>query len=417
MNKAFSRRTVLILAGLFTLSLMVGLALTIFQEELSVVRSSGSDSFSYSAIGHRGFKTLVEELGFQTFTSRNNSGEKTGDSGLLVLAEPNLATQIQHRKGELRLMCDQANSILIVLPKRGGVPDPYRPGHLESVYNLPPENSDLILGALGIDESLIKAGHSRDLHWTEGSWSDRPFIDDLQLLYTEKLIPIIASPEGVLLGEFISDIDAENNNWFYGTVYILTDPDMLANHGLNQGNNAAIAARILDFTGSSGGAVVFDETLHGHEVSPSMFRSFFRVPMVFILLQVLLTAGVFMWLATGRFGSPLAAKKAQGLGLDYLINNTAELLDFGGHGPFVLGRYYQAGINSICRRLHLELPGSSIEARKRLLNISTNRSPDWEFEKMAVDIPAAALDNSIKPQETLKFARAIHRWQQEMTNG
>lgn len=415
--RSFSKRTVAVLAGLCAISLLVGLGLAIFQEELTVVRSTGSDTFSYSALGHHAFKALLEDLGYPVLASRNNSAEKVGYEGVLVLAEPDLVTLGRQRSDKFRELCETSEATLVVLPKRRGSPDTGRPTFLGSVSDQSPLNSQAILEALDIQSDLIRRNHSRSMHWNAGRWADRPFIDHIQLIQADNVEPLIACSEGTLLGQLRITESSFVDYWHLGDILILSDPDLLENHGLGQGNNAAIAVKIIDYLRGGQGAVVFDETLHGHEVSPSVFRSFFRIPLVFVLLQVLLTGAAFLWLANGRFGSPQPAPEARGRGLDYLIDNTAELLEFGGHGPFVLGRYYRAALGSVCRRLHLELPRTSANARSRLVNITHMRSPEFNFGKMDKEISSVARDSSSRPPQVLALARAIHRWQQEMTHG
>ncbi|MDX2475115.1 MAG: hypothetical protein QNL91_15580 [Candidatus Krumholzibacteria bacterium] len=416
-NPTFTRRTVTILASVCAVSLLVGLALAIFQDELGVVSSAGNNSFSYSALGHHGFKTLLEEQGHPIITSRNNSGLKTGTDGILILAEPDLATQKRQSRDQFLEMIEFGYTTLVVLPKRVGISDPARSTFVGAVANLPQQNIQLILEALGIESELTWAKHSRDLAWDSGIWSDRPFIEQVQLVNADNLEPLIACPQGTLLGHLQMTETTADENWFFGDILVLTDPDLLANHGLRKGHNAVLATKIIDYLTARHNVVVFDETLHGFEVSPSVFRSFFRLPLIFVLLQVLFTMGAFIWLANGRFGSLRKAPTTRGRGLDFLIDNTAELLEYGGHGPFVLGRYHRAATAAVCRRLHLELPRTSPAARSRLANISQTRSPDFPYKRMESEVPAAALDKSTKPQEVLTLARAIHRWQQEMTHG
>lgn len=413
----FSRRTVLVLVGLCVLSLLVGLLLAVFQEELAVVRSTGPDTYSYSALGHRGLKTLLEELGHGVLVSRSASAGKAGDHGVLVVAEPDLAAVKGQRLNDFLEMCDLSEGVLVVLPKRRGNSDPGQPRFLETVGAVPPRNLAMILEALGIEAAVTRAGHTRDLHWDRGAWSDRPFIDQVQLIEADNLAPLIACERGTLLGHLLVTADTPDAVLFPSDILVLTDPDLLANHGLGLGRNAEIAVKIIDYLRDEGGVVVFDETLHGFGVSPSLLRAFFRIPLVFVLLQVLLAAGAFLWLANGRFGSPRPAAPAGARGLDFLIDNTAELLEYGGHGPFVLGRYFQAAQGAVCRRLHLDSPAAGSPARRRLTNISRTRSPEFDFEKMAGQVPAVALDGAAKPAEVLALARAIHRWQQEMTHG
>jgi hypothetical protein len=412
----FSSRTLLLLVGLCSLSLVVGLVVGIFQEEIGGVRSSGADAFSYSALGHRGFTRLLEESGVPVLVSRSNSGAKAGPEGLLLVAEPDLVSQGFMREQKFLEMLAGRAATLVVLPKRTGAQDAGKPAHLASVANLPTTQTQVVLDALGVTGTLVRnVGHTRDLSWGQRAWPGRPFIDDVQLVDSLNLEPLLASEHGILLGRVKEDPFHPEN--YVGGVFVLSDPDLMANHGLGLGQNASIMLKIINDLRGPEGVVVLDETLHGHEVSPSVFRSLFRVPLVFVLMQLLVVGGMLLWLANGRFGSPGAVPSSRKQGLDFLLDNTAELLEYGGHGPFVLGRYYRAATAGVCRRLHLDLPGTSPAARARLMNITAVRSPSFKFSKIENQVPATAADKDARSQQVLVLARAIHRWQQEMTHG
>ncbi len=414
----FSQRTVLIVGGLCAVSLITGLVLSLFQEEIGVVRSPGTDTFSYSALGHRGLRELLETRGDHVIVSRSNSGFKTGESGALILAEPDLEHHHTQRSIKLMEMIEDSYSVLIVLPKHVGDPDPHRPAHIASTASRSLESILAPLKALDMEaELLLDTGHSREQHWTEGEWPDRPFIDHLQLLQMPGLEPLMASEKGILLGRLAPDMLEEHFLTWHEDILILSDPDLMANHGLGKGNNGAIMLKIIDQLRDQGGVVVFDETLHGHEVSPSIFRSFFRFPLVFVLLQLVFSAVVMLWMATGRFGSPAPAEGLTRHSLDYLLDNTAELLEFGGHGPFILGRYFRSTTANVCRRLHLEMPGSGKHASDRLIIITQSRSPEFDFAKMSREVPATAGDPTSRNSKVLTMARAIWNWQREMTHG
>jgi len=422
-DRVFSRRTVTALVALCAVSLAVGLALVVFQEEIGVVTSAGPDAFSYSALGQRGFVQLLEGMDFPVLVSRTDSARKVGRHGVLVVAEPDLTVRERQQRLKLAALCRRSPVTLLVLPKRRGLPDAVRPTFVASVSLVSLVEAGAPLDALGVTAVVARAGHSRRLHWDAGPWPGRPFADDVQLVRSADLEPLVACSEGVLLGRVratsgaAADEGDDDASPPLGDVYVLSDPDVLANHGLGLGGNAELALRILDRLDPEGGPVVFDETLHGHEVSPSVVRSFFRVPLVFLTLQVLLTAGALLWLANARFGSPQVPPPARGRGLEFLVENTAELLAFGGHGRFVLGRYFQATVGAVCRRLHLDLPRTGPAARRRLANISAARSGGRPFADLETAVRAAALDTTTRPQEILALARDVHRWQQEMTHG
>ena len=83
---------------------------------------------------------------------------------------------------------------------------------------------------------------------------------------------------------------------------VLSDPDMLSNHGLAHAGNPTAALAMLSELDRDGGPVVIDETLHGYGREPSVYRSLFDFPMLLATLQVALTVGVLLWAGMARFG-------------------------------------------------------------------------------------------------------------------
>ncbi len=84
----FSRRMVIGLVSVVSLSFLAALLWGVFGPELRSDRSVASDSFSRSAIGHHAFVELLRELEIPVVVSRNNSGAKAGDRALLLIMEP-----------------------------------------------------------------------------------------------------------------------------------------------------------------------------------------------------------------------------------------------------------------------------------------------------------------------------------------
>ncbi len=411
----FTSRTSSILVALCCLSLLTGLVLAIFQDKLETTRSSGADSFSRSAIGHRGFRLLLEEMGIPVIASRYDSSQKAGYNGVLVVAEPDLTTNRSQRIDIFKNMPIDVFTMLVILPKRRGYPDPRRPAWLGFVEPGAEENCDIILETMGIGGFLVQSDPSATLEWNEGEWDEAPEIDSPQLLVSDDLEPIIATENGTLLGYYYNE--DETNPFSYVHIFVLSDPDLLANHGLGRGNNAAIAVKIVEYARNRPGLVVIDETLHGHATSVSSMGSFFRFPQIFVTLQILALTIVLLWMAGGRFGSPLKPVAARDRGHDFLIDNTADLLQYSGHAAFVLNRYFLTSVNRVCRRLHVDLPGSRPAARDRFINISLNRCPDFDFARMETEVTVLSKLKTTRPSEVLDPADAIYRWQQEMTNG
>lgn len=411
----FTTGTSRILVAVCAVSLLAGLLMAVFQDKMETTNSSGADSFSRSAIGHQGFRLLLEEMGIPVIASRHGSAQKAGVKGLLVVAEPDL-TQARGQRGDIfRDMPLEAYTILVVLPKWQGYQDPTRPTWLVSVEEAGKENHELILEALGLEARIVRGEDPSTLTLAGGFLASTPEIKEMQLLAGDALDPVIANEQGALLSYYF-DTD-EDNPFSYTHIYILSDPDLLANHGLGKGQNAAVAVKIIEMVQEQPGLIVFDETLHGHQVSASPLATFFRFPQIFVTLQILVLALVLIWMAGGRFGAPLPPAPARDRGQEFLIDNTADLLNYSGHAPFVLKRYFQTAVISICRRLHVEVPGSRPAAHTRFVNISRNRCPDFDFDKMKTKVTVLEKLENTRPAEVLNTAEAIYRWQQEMTNG
>lgn len=411
----FSSTTSRVLVAVCGLSLLAGFLLAIFQDQLEPTRSNGTDSYSRSALGHKGFRHLLEDMDVPVVASRFDSATKAGFNGTLVVAEPDLAINPTQRVQLFEQMPMSAFTMLVVLPKRRGLTDPERPTWLSSVNFSSNENIQLILDTMGIEGKTVRGKSSAAMRWNAGEWNHTPLLEEAQLLVSRDLDPIIATEEGILLGYYFSE--DEDNPFCYVDIFVLTDPDLLANHGLGRGKNAALAMKIIDYLRQGEGLVVIDETLHGHQSSDSSFAAFFRFPLIFVTMQILVTAAALLWMAGGRFGSPVRASEIQTRGPEVLIDNTADLLHYSGHSAFVLRRYFQSSLNRICRRLRVDLPGSRPAARERFINISHSRSSTFDFAKMETDIKVRDKLKSNRPGEVLDTAEAIYRWQQEMTNG
>ena len=68
---------------------------------------------------------------------------------------------------------------------------------------------------------------------------------------------------------------------------MLSDPDVISNHGLAQSGNAALAVAMIERLRSGSGSVVFDETIHGfaRREPPNPLLLLFRFPFVMATIQ------------------------------------------------------------------------------------------------------------------------------------
>jgi hypothetical protein len=222
----------------------------------------------------------------------------------------------------------------------------------------------------------------------------------------------VSTDAGVLVGRLVRDDGSE--------VIIVSDPDLIANHGLARGDNAALALAVLAGLRPPGAVVVVDEALHGHVATPSLWRELFTFPLALATTSVLIALALLLWSAMGRFGRPRPDVRVLGDGKRSLIDNTAELTRLGGHAGHALERYLQATLQDVARALYAPTHLGSAETRTWLLRAAQARQVGTDLvalEREVADIAAPASPRARKAERALAVAARIHRWRQEMTDG
>src|SRR5262245_21986362 len=337
----FGPRTVAWLVGAAAVSLAVALSLTVFGGG-DAIRSARADSFSPSAIGHRAFLELLRRWGVPVVVSRHSSAARAKDAALLVAVEPRLAEDDAESATGSRVqrMAFESPRMLLVLPKWEGEADRARAGRIASVRPVPAGEVDKLLAAVGVDARIVRLA-------TDGPLAcDAPLAPTLarpQLLLPGPFTPLVTCPGGILL--------AERRVGPLRTL-VLSDPDLLANHGLGRGDNAALLRWVLDRArDSSSQPVVLDETLHGYDSAPSLARELLRSPLSLAVSQGLLALAVLVFAGLRRFGPPLPPAPALAPGKGLLIENTALLLRQGGHSIHTLARYLDSTSQDVARAL------------------------------------------------------------------
>ena len=397
----FSSRTVLWLVGIGFLAFAGALALILFGESLGGLRSPGANSYSYSALGHRAFVETLRALDVPIIVSRDRSGEKAGESALLVVAEPN--REMMGREELVDMLW--APQLLLVLPKWQGQPHTLKPYWMGSVELLPESDVAAVLGAV-VGAELVRPDEA--VSWRPGRFKITPAIRQPQLIRTPLLRPIVAAEEGMLVAELVRS---------QGRVWILSDPDLIANHGLGKGRNAALATALIEALRPPGGAVVVDESSHGLARPLSLWRVFFEFPFVVATLHAALALAVLMWSATSRFGAPAASERPLGAGKATLIDNAASLLLYGGHGKEVLGRYVRATMAEVGHRLRIPRGLEEADVAVRLDRIAAARGREPRLAALHRRVQTLVLSQVAGERALLQAARDVFAWKGEMLDG
>ena len=374
-------RAPLWLGGLAVLSLAAAGWLLLTPGNSQGHRSVAADGYSRSAIGHLGLLRLLRAAGEPVVQSRLSRGP--GPCGLLVVAEPDQI--LASDDARLRSDVEFAAATLVVLPKRAGTVDVEQPDWLERVSLLSPktvgERFEHVGRWAGVDEvpGVVRVPAVSRWRGPDG-WPEPQFAAPVQLLLPhDDLEPVLACAEGVLLGRL-------------GDLFVLADPDPLANHGLGRGDNANWVLAMLRHC-KHDGAIVFDETLHGHRLDPSIWHIAGRYPFVLVTGHLLLVMALVAWMARGRFGPVLRQSPAIGAGKAFLIDNTASLLArAGSHGPS-LRRYGRQRLRLVAESLGA--PAGLGDDQCRAFVAARMAPADREalqrlLERGATELPAAA---------------------------
>jgi hypothetical protein len=395
----FGPRTKLLVIGTLALSLVTAAYLGLTTSDGGPVTSAGADSYSRSAIGHHGLLELLREM---KVPARAQRGVVGGD-GLLVLAEPqaSVAADVEQR---LRVAAATERPVLLVLPKWSVLEATADEKHVRRIEPLSAEDVARVMGAAGLSGEIRRPARAGAVERDEAKivGSSRLDLPVPQLVAPDdnsEFRPLVATAEGALLLQRDS-------------LYVLTDPDLLENHGLLRADDAEIALRLLDHA-RDGGRVVFDEVVHGHKSGGSLWAEFATFPLGLVTIQLVLLALALAWAGLVRVAKPLALPPPLGRGLQVLVDNTASLLHLGGHAPEVLARYWQATQRELLAALHAPADlGAGDRAAWLARAAAARKAGD---DPAAIDAAVAASKG--RPAEVLATARRIHRLRTALLHG
>lgn len=408
---AFSKKTVLILSTVATLSLATCIALFVFGDEWDTEPSSGADSYSVSAIGHRAFTDLLKELEVPVLASRHASGRRAGPEDLLVIAEPDLKGEDPARIRALKAMLDHEGPVLLVLPKWTGTPDPKHPGWIQSARSNEEEAHAVLRAAAGPTASLRRV---KSAVWESKRFDVTPTLPPpTQLIRAPKGSQTwVGSGDESLVSILASDDGSRQ-------MAVLSDPDLISSHGLHRGDNAILVARLVDALRPEGGVVIVDETLHGKEIEPSLWRALLSWPLVLVLLALGLTTVLWVWSGFKRFGLTVPVAPPIDPGKRFLIEHTASILEDGGHATYALGRFLATTSLAVARATHAPPSLSEEGVKEWVSRVAKTRRVSTRFEDLEAVVAEAtsAGERTRNDRAVIDAAMRIHEWRRELTDG
>lgn len=411
MGSSFSRSAVVLLlsgaVALFALSILL------HAYDNDPVSSGGryrASTYSASAVGHAGLFDVLKRLDRPVVRSLGNTLAMVGRTGTLVVIEPDL-WRISNDEG-LNIL--GAPRLLLVLPKWSGTQDPEHPGWVSEMNPVPLEAAQKTLALIDVNSDVLRTDWPKE--WIINDIDFTPSGDGIvQLIRSRKMRPIVGTDEGMLVGEITSKGHK---------IWVLSDPDILSNYGVSKGDNAAFMVSLIDElrlwrNADKSALVVFDETLHGFQAAQgeSPIKLLFQFPFSIVTFLTCAAAFLLALAGTGRFGAPQTPPPELDFGKKGLIDNSARLLDYGGHHGIILKRYVAITVHAVAHALHappnMDVAGLSVwldrigEARGATISCAA-------IMRAVIDLDANDPKNLSR---LLENARDAHRWKGEILNG
>jgi hypothetical protein len=363
----------------------------------------GPSAYSRSAIGYAGLAELLRQVGIPVVKAR--SGDVVSTRGkLLILAEPPLLTTPELS----RYAFGDADRVLVILPKWRGYRSLSHSGWISQATLLPIAFSDQTIEKAGATGKAARV--VRPQHWTTDMLGVTPQLERMvQVIQDTKLTPIVGADNQVLVGE-----QADRNR----RIWILSDPDIVSNHGLFIGRNAEFAIRLVNALRPARGEVAFDESVHGYRApSSNLLTLMLQFPFIIVTIQLLAASALLLWATMPRFGLPLPAPEMLAAGKQSLISNAAVLLRYSRHPEIIIASYLRSTIRSVARELRappgLDWPGMV----EWLARVGASRGVAVDLRHLvrrAEDLVTSGARNARTPAE---IAHDAHCWKREILNG
>lgn len=402
----FRPRTVVLLATVGATSLLIAIIVAVFVDDVGRKPNAMSNSASVSALGHSVFVELLESAGVPTVVSRNETAARAAAESLVVVLEPDVGTESELER--LRLVLAHEGPLLVALPKWRGRADVSRPDWVSRVTPAPREEVETLLDELGVRGTLWRpAGQDHSFRGIDGEHS--PALESMQMVRGSGARSDWATEEGALLLE----VDRGDQ----GSLWVLCDPDLITNHGIDDGANATLALGLIERLRGGGGAVLVDETVHGFARRESVWKALLEFPLVTVFVHGVLLAALVLFGAMRRFGAPERLPAPFDPGKLVLIDNGARLLAAGDTTIHAASRLFQAAVRRAGAVLHA--PDGVDEAatlawlRDAGSRRGVTRDPVHLKEEMK---RLRARGESARPA-FVRWAGEVHDWREEVEHG
>jgi len=371
--------------------------------------SDASDSIgpiveSRSAFGFAGIADILEQVGTPVVHTRYRSRDRLGDGGVLVIAEPRIDPRMLTKANRIL----NAKAILLILPKWIGNESETHSGWVGKAVLSPGIDIRAALDLVD-PEADFQRGPKLN-HWDRNKIGPNPVLaGPAQFIKSKTLKPIVADGDKILVGELTKKDQR---------IFVLADPDVMSNHGLEDTGNAAFAVALLGALRTGDGPVVFDEALNSAPADgPNFIDRLFKPPLLPGTLLVIAGAILLLWATMPRFGAADPPAPALDSGKRGLIDNIASLVGFSGRRAAIVARFVEATVQDVARQLHAPRGLTGGELGTWLDRVGRARGIKADIAPSIEQANALGITKRADPGELVALARTISDWKQEIIDG
>jgi hypothetical protein len=357
----------------------------------------GANAVSKSAIGYSGLHAIERDLHGKAVTLAKTQDDWMSDGLLIVTLGPQADPKALEKLLKRRIGSDdELMTTLIVLPKWNVAPDLKHRGWVRKAGALAPFELQPLLKVLGKVEvgsgdlpkgtRLVRDDDSRSLP-----------VPDAPRWMTRGVFPVISAGSGrIILGRLDGRDGAE--------VFVLADPDLLANHGLKTAAGADAAVQMIEnIRPYDADAIVFDDLTQTAGTNRNLLQLMFEPPFLAFTIALLIAAILTGLHAIARFGPPRIEGRAIPFGKRALADNAALLVSRAGREARLGDRYVAVVRDAVGNALGAQ--GLSADDLERWLG----RLPGG-FNDLAV-----AARNAPDAASMRTAAAALYAWKKDVT--
>lgn len=186
--------------------------------------------------------------------------------------------------------------------------------------------------------------------------SEKRMAEVVALHFSDRLrAPVIhlGDKDGAMLADF---------NYGAGRVVFLSDPFVVANHGLARGANLQLALNLVEALRLEGKPILFDEYHHGYRSEENALVRYFRgTPFWWVLGQLLLLGLLLVYSYGKRFARPLPLPQVNRHSPLEFVGSMANLQQTAQARDLAIENIYPRFKTRLCRRLGLPIKAGPTE--------------------------------------------------------